>query len=196
MNVLQIETAKIAPAEVQRLTFTAPAKNSSWKKITAIRLANGNFQVEKLTEKQAFHEKIFADANLFEHEIFSLFNKDFMQLEILTAEFSYRFKAAKKRVLFQKNKLKTPSQNIQTSQNRRKNYILEEGMKIQPLVDLGIFHPDFTLVKKSSAKFKQINRFIEFADDLLKELVPPTPDKPFTIVDFGCGKSYLTFILY
>ena len=106
MNVLQIETAKIAPAEVQRLTFTAPAKNSSWKKITAIRLANGNFQVEKLTEKQAFHEKISADANLFEHEIFSLFNKDFMQLEILTAEFSYRFKAAKKECFFRKTNSK------------------------------------------------------------------------------------------
>ena len=68
-------------------------------------------------------------------------------------------------------------------------------MKIMPLVDLGIFHSDFTLIKKSSAKFKQINRFIEFVNDLLKNAEIPS-DRPFTVADFGCGKSYLTFILY
>lgn len=68
-------------------------------------------------------------------------------------------------------------------------------MKIQPLVDLGVFHSDFTLIKKSSAKFKQINRFVEFIDDMLKNAEFPE-DRPFTIVDFGCGKSYLTFIIY
>ena len=95
-------------------------------------------------------------------------------MEILTSEFSFRFRAAKKRVLFQKNKLKKPLKEAPVSLNRQKNYILSEGMQIQPLVDLGIFHPDFSLVKKSSSKFKQINRFVEFADDLLKNAELPS----------------------
>ena len=195
MDIFQTECSKIPPAEVQKFTFSAPSKESEWKKVTARRLKNGDFQIEKLTDKQAFHEKISAGQKLFEHEIFSLFGKDFLQLEIITQDFSCRFRAAKKRILFQKNKLKTTLNNIQSSQDRKKNYILAEGMKIRPLVDLGIFHSDFSLIKKSSAKFKQINRFVEFADDLLKDLTPPA-DRPFTVVYFGCGKSYLTFILY
>lgn len=195
MNVSLTEYAEIPADDIQRFIFSAPQKNSEWKKITAIRLANRDIQIEKLTEKQAFHSKISAGENIFKHEIFSLFGKDFLQLEILTSEFSFRFRAAKKRVLFQKNKLKKPLKEAPISLNRQKNYILSEGMQIQPLVDLGIFHPDFSLVKKSSSKFKQINRFVEFADELLKDKTPPE-DRPFTIVDFGCGKSYLTFILY
>ena len=101
----------------------------------------------------------------------------------------------KKRILFNRKRLKNNVEVPQKTQDRSKNYILNEGMKIMPLVDLGIFHSDFTLIKKSSAKFKQINRFIEFVDDLLKNAEIPS-DRPFTVADFGCGKSYLTFILY
>ena len=118
-----------------------------------------------------------------------------MQMEIFDNEFSYSFRAAKKRILFNRKRLKNPLKSPQKTQNRSKNYILNEGMQIMPLVDLGIFHSDFTLIKKSSAKFKQINRFVEFVDDLLKNAEYPV-DRPFTVVDFGCGKSYLTFILY
>lgn len=185
----------ISPTDVIRFTFSAPVKGAKWKKISANRLADGSFQVEKLTEKQAFHEKIKNSEKLFEHEIFSLFGNEFLQMEIYDNEFSYNFRAAKKRILFNRKRLKNPVSQTQISQNRSKNYILNEGMKIMPLVDLGVFHPDFTLIKKSSAKFKQINRFVEFADDLLKNAELPT-DRPFTVVDFGCGKSYLTFILY
>lgn len=185
----------ISPTDVIRFTFSAPVKGAKWKKISANRLADGSFQVEKLTEKQAFHEKIKNSEKLFEHEIFSLFGNEFLQMEIYDNEFSYNFRAAKKRILFNRKRLKNPVSQAQISQNRSKNYILNEGMKIMPLVDLGVFHPDFTLIKKSSAKFKQINRFVEFADDLLKNAELPT-DRPFTVVDFGCGKSYLTFILY
>ena len=98
-------------------------------------------------------------------------------------------------MLFNRKKLKNNTKEIQKTQNRNKNYILNEGMKIKALVDLGVFHADFTLIKKSYAKFKQINRFVEFVDDMLKNVTPPS-DRPFTVVDFGCGKSYLTFILY
>ena len=189
------ELKNISCTDVCRFVLNVPSKTSNWKKISAIRLSDGSFQVEKLTEKQAFHEKITDPAKLFDHEIFSLFGKDFMQMEICDNKFSYSFRAAKKRILSNRKKLKSPALTAQKTQNREKNYILNEGMQIMPLVDCGVFHPDFTLVKKSMAKFKQINRFVEFADDLLKNAELPS-DRPFTIVDFGGGKSYLTFILY
>ena len=193
-DLLSAELKNIIPEKVRRIVFTAPAK-SEYKKITAIRLASGDMQIEKLTAKQAFHEKISASEKLFEHNIFSLFGTAFMQLEITDEEFTYNFRAAKKRTLFNRKKLKNNVQNIQQTQDRSKNYILNEGMKIEALVDLGVFHSDFTLIKKSYAKFRQINRFVEFTDELLKNVEPPS-DRPFTVVDFGCGKSYLTFILY
>ncbi len=195
MIEIQSTLEKIDIMQIKRLILSAPGKNSKWKKITAERLANNIFQVEKLTEKQAFHEKISADAHLFQHPIFASFGTDLLQMEIFENEFIYSFRAAKKRILSSRRKNKNSHHEIQTSQNREKNYILNEGMKIPALIDLGIFHEDCTLIKKSAAKFKQINRFIEFVDDMLKSVSPPA-DRPFTVVDFGCGKSYLTFILH
>ncbi|MBR1967416.1 MAG: hypothetical protein IKA22_12490 [Lentisphaeria bacterium] len=167
-DLLSAELKNIDSQNVRRIVLTAPVKTSEYRKISAIRLINGDMQIEKLTSKQAFHEKIHASENLFEHEIFSFFGTFFMQLEICDEEFSYSFRAARKRVLFNRKKLKNNTKEIQKTQNRNKNYILNEGMKIKALVDLGVFHADFTLIKKSYAKFKQINRFVEFVDDMLK----------------------------
>lgn len=195
MDIFAFELARIPADSIVRFTMSAPEKKSDWRKITGTRLADGSFQVEKLTEKQAFHCKIAAGAELFKDEIFHLFASEMKQLELRSNEYSYSFRAAKKRVLFNKSKLKNPVKECAKTQDREKNYILKEGMNIPPLIDLGIFYNDCTLIKRSSAKFKQINRFVEFADDLLKNTECPE-DRDFTIVDFGCGKSYLTFILY
>ena len=77
--------------------------------------------------------------------------------------------------------------------NRKKKYILEEGTPVPFLVDLGVMSQNGKIVHAKYDKFKQINRYLEFVDDILEQL---PKDREITIVDFGCGKSYLTFALY
>ena len=76
--------------------------------------------------------------------------------------------------------------------DRRKEYILAEGENIPALVDLGVFTPDLRIVKAKYDKYKHTNRFIELVDDAFRA----SEQQEITILDFGCGKSYLTFILY
>ena len=77
--------------------------------------------------------------------------------------------------------------------NRKKNYILQEGIPLPFLIDLGVMTKDGLVVKAKSDKFRQINRFLEFIEDVLPYL---EEDRELTILDFGCGKSYLTFAMY
>lgn len=79
------------------------------------------------------------------------------------------------------------------SHNRTKNYLIPEGEPVQFLVDLGVMMPDGKITKAKYDKFRQINRYLEFVDDVSDKF--PT-DREVTIIDFGCGKSYLTFALY
>lgn len=79
------------------------------------------------------------------------------------------------------------------SHNRQKKYILKPDKKVDFLVDLGVMSRDGTIVKAHYDKFRQINRFLEFIEDVLCYL---PKDREITIIDFGCGKSYLTFAMY
>lgn len=79
------------------------------------------------------------------------------------------------------------------SHNREKTYILTEGTPVPFLIDLGVMTPEGKIVNSKYDKFKQINRFLEYIEDILPSL---DKDKELTIIDFGCGKSYLTFAMY
>ena len=79
------------------------------------------------------------------------------------------------------------------SHNRIKRYILADGMPADFLVGLGVQTPEGKVIKSKYDKFRQINRYLEFIEDVLEEL---PRDRTIRIIDFGCGKSYLTFAMY
>ena len=79
------------------------------------------------------------------------------------------------------------------TQQNQDIYNLKEGEKVDFLVDLGVMTKEGAIVRTRYDKFRQINRFLEFIEDILPQL---DKDKEQTIIDFGCGKSYLTFAMY
>ena len=87
----------------------------------------------------------------------------------------------------------TETKKVELSHNRKKQYLLEDGIAYPFLVRLGVQSPDGKVKKQKYDKFRQINRFIEFIDDALEHL---PKDRTVRILDFGSGKSYLTFALY
>lgn len=82
---------------------------------------------------------------------------------------------------------------ISMAHNRTKRYILKEGQPVPFLIDLGVQSTDGKIIRSKYDKYKQINRFLEFIEDIVPEL---PVDREIQIVDFGCGKSYLTFAVY
>lgn len=153
------------------------------------------YQIEMFTEKQVFHENI--EKNSIE-ERFVEFMDYFKQSTSLSENYVFDLKISKKgKVFYNKNRQKN-SVNFDSNHNKKKKYILEEGMKIQPLIDLGIFNEKGKIINSKYDKYKQINRFIEFIDDEVKKIedVYKKGNKKLHILDFGCGKSYLTFIVY
>jgi SAM-dependent methyltransferase len=77
--------------------------------------------------------------------------------------------------------------------DRKKRYVLEEGTPVPFLVELGVMTPDGKVKKGRYDKFRQVNRFLELVEDVVPSL---RAEGTLRVVDFGCGKSYLTFALY
>ncbi len=168
-------------------------KDVEYKKIN-IELKEKNnkdyYQVEKYTEKQVFHENI--EKNMLSEKVLELINGNYKQLDAWAEDSTYDLKISKKGKIFLSKKKNNNEKMVKKQHNREKNYILKEGMLIQPLIDLGVFTKEGKVVNSKYDKYKQINRFIEIIDDEIKK----NDYKELTILDFGCGKSYLTFVLY
>ena len=148
---------------------------------------NDVIQLSLFTDKQVFHSNYsLEDIN---NRIIELLESYFNNLELTTDSYIYSYRITSKGKVLS-NRKKTNNTLIDISHNRKKQYILEEGIVVPPLVDLGVMLPDGRVVKASYDKYKQINRFLEIVDDVIKD------EKSINIIDFGCGKSYLTFILY
>lgn len=148
------------------------------------------YQIEKYTDKQVFHENI--DIKDLNDNILKYLESNYKNLSAWSTNTTFDLKISKKGKVFLSKKKDNNNKLVNKSHNKEKNYILKEGMIIQPLIDLGVFTKEGKVVNSKYDKYKQINRFVEIIDDEIKK----NDYKELTILDFGCGKSYLTFVLY
>ncbi len=175
-------------------TLSNPRQKDRATKIKVRPLLKDNkliFQLESFAGNQAFHKN--AEANEAVELILShMENMKQMQLETRTE--IYTILVSKKgKVTIKKKLQKCQKEAANLSHNRKKKYVLEEGTLVPFLRDLGVMTEEGKIVHSRFDKFKQINRFLEFIEDILPQL---DKGRELTILDFGCGKSYLTFAMY
>lgn len=186
-------TAFLREDQLAKIIFSRPSQKSAYLKLTLIPKVGKTgifWQAEAFDGQKVFH------TNFHQIEEVALWLQQaadqYKQAQILTAEEDYQ-------LFFQKDGLirligKAAQRSILVeSHNRSKNYVLQEGEPIDFLVELGVMTPNGKVSKDRFDKFKQINRYLEIVSDCL----PRLPDEGILrIIDFGCGKSYLTFALY
>ena len=149
------------------------------------------FQLEQFRNNQVFHRN--ADSGETE-ELILAYMGNMRQMQMETADASYTVLISKKgKVSIKKKASNGVKRDVDMSHNRKKKYVLEEGILVPFLKDLGVMTEEGRVVNSRFDKFRQINRFLEFIEDILPEL---DKDRELTILDFGCGKSYLTFAIY
>lgn len=156
-------------------------------------LKKGNliFQCELFKNNQAFHENYEAEAAV---QALTEYMEQFKQMQLETKQLRATVLVSKKgKVTIQKKKQAGCCKEVDLSHNRTKKYIIEEGTQVPFLQDLGVMTSERKIVRTKFDKFRQINRFLEFIEDILPQLAK---DREVTILDFGCGKSYLTFAMY
>ena len=158
------------------------------------------FQIEEYTKTQVFHKNLTAgDAGSYLtgklSSDASSQTAEFKNALVETKSFTANVLVSKKGTITIKKKMNTSAKQpkISLSHNRKKKYILEEGIPVPFLIDLGVMTQNGNIVNAHYDKFRQINRFLEYIEDILPSL--PT-GRELRILDFGCGKSYLTFAIY
>ena len=184
MELKDILTAILADGII-KLTLSKPKPNTEYKKITVSKTDTGYF-AEQFTDKQVFHKNL---SDLDEY-LYGMAD-NFLQLNIWTDSFEHIILVSKKGHISYKKK-QSGEVVLKKAHNREKNYLIKEGEIIPPLVDMGIFTKEGKVVSRMQDKFRQINRFIELIHDQIKD----RNYNSINIIDFGCGKSYLTFIVY
>jgi len=178
------------------VTISNPEKTENLTKIKIRPMelkGNIQYQIEEFTKTQAFHKNVTLSEL---QELFpAYFENRFRQAQLhLQGEDVQILVSKKGAVSILRKKAKTETApKLPLSHNRTKNYILNEGTAVPFLVELGVMTKDGAVTKAKYDKFRQINRFLEFVQDILPAL---PSDRTITILDFGCGKSYLTFAIY
>lgn len=175
----------------KRFVISNPvSKDAQYKKIIADKKSAG-FQIAKFTEKQVFHENVSetdlalrcAELVYGNYKQVNGFAENNEHILLISKKGASRYSVKKSASL---------SVPESTQHNREKNYILSQGENIPPLIDMGVFTKDGKVISAMYHKYKQINRFLETVDDEISAY----PSDTLNVIDFGCGKSYLTFILY
>ena len=184
-----------------KIILSNPAKDAEYKKIVAEKKESG-YQLSKYTDTQVFHENtspsdtlarlcLLTDGHYRQVNGFSDSGEHILLIS-KKGKCNYRLKKQGSGEKSASGSASHTGSSCSLSHNRKKNYILEEGTVIEPLVDMGVFTRDGQVINAKYDKFKQINRFIEILDDEISK----RNTKQLNVIDFGCGKSYLTFVVY
>lgn len=195
LNIQEIIKNSLSENKFIYGVFTTPRNKSEnpYIKITVrpILIKNENMiQFEKFTEKQAFHDNYSYEKAA--EEIENLIINKYRNANLFTEDADFQFIVSKKGSIKVTEKEPTKKQRIE-DHNKKKQYIINENEPCDFLTYLGVMNKEGAVYAKKYDKFKQINKFLEIVDDSLKgkEL-----KDDFMIIDFGCGKAYLTFALY
>lgn len=197
----------------QSITFSKPSKDVEQKlgknylkikiKKETSSTQSGNFFVEMFTQKQVFHKHFTEDETA--EFVDAHAGTTFKACTIRTLEKEITILANKKGKITRMekpvskspvNSVKIPAATSNTTSLGKKKYLLPENTAVPFLVRLGVMTENGKVIASKYDKFRQINRFLEFIDDVLpflKDKLNPTEENPLRIADFGCGKSYLTF---
>jgi ubiquinone/menaquinone biosynthesis C-methylase UbiE len=164
--------------------------SSQFKRISGV-LTDKGYKLEKLTEKQSFTDIInTTDINDY---LETAIKTGFRNLSVWDEVYEHSFRVSKKGKLLYSRTKNTTAETVAISHNREKNYIFKDGIYAPPLYDMGLQTSDGKIKASMQDKFRQLNRFIEIIDDKISKM---PHEKTINIVDFGCGKSYLTFAVY
>lgn len=175
-----------------KLVLSAPVKGGDVRRVTIERRGEV-YQAETLTKTQAFHRTLRKEE--LQPFVEQMLGEKLTQLHAWDETHEYAVRVtAKGRILRSRRPCAAPPA-VREQHNREKRYLIEQGEDVPALVDMGVFTKEGRVVASMYDKYRQINRFVELVDDAVSAL-PERDDRPLTVLDFGCGKSYLTFVLY
>ncbi len=182
--------------------LSAPrGKETVSPKILVRRVSSGEretYQIERFEGQKAFHRN--AGPEELASELASLLGSAYSRAEFAMEGGTIRVLANRRGELSVRRagstRAGTAPVDVPPSHDRAKSRLLPEGEPVPFLVDLGVMTAEGRVVKPMYAKYRQINRFLEFVSDVLPDLERAAAGRPLEIIDFGCGKSYLTFALH
>lgn len=150
------------------------------------------YQVSEFVGRKVLHSNHSA-ADV-KKKIIDYMTEDFKQAQINMTDAAATILSSKSKTLTCKyKKAGQLKAQRELSHNRTKKYIIQEGKPVAFMIDLGVMGQDGKIIRTRYDKFRQINRFLEYIEDILPKL---DKERELTIIDFGCGKSYLTFAMY
>lgn len=180
----------IVNEEIVNITLSNPRnKSAKYQKINIVLIDDEPkyYQIASYTKTQVFHRNV-AIADIFKELAAAAI--DYRQIDGKLRQHNLNMRISKKYKVLLKLQAEDNS-NISFQHNREEEYLLDYK-NIPVLKELGIVSHDNHLIESQYDKFRQINKFVELIDDLIKEDNLST----LNVVDFGCGRSYLTFVLY
>ena len=179
---LTISGPKIASSEMPKKVKVRPVQLNS----------DVSYQSSEYIGTKVFHTNYNDDE--IKIKVSEWIKNDFKQAQFMMTDADAQVLSSKKgKLTIKYRKLTEQRKQKDLSHNRSKSYILKEGECVDFLVDLGVMTKDGKVVKDKYDKYRQINRFLEFIEDIIPQLDKSSEQ---TIIDFGCGKSYLTFAMY